>query len=338
MPERAAAGPDQLVDVVVVGGGPAGLAAASWLARYRRSVLVVDSGEHRSDRVEASHGYLGRDPQRPRDLLAAGREEVLAYPTARIVAACVAAVERRDAVAGEPAFVVLLDGGRRVLAHRVVLACGVGDVLPTVAGIAEHYGASAFHCPACDGYEARDQDVVVIGWGDQLTGFAAQLLGWARSVTIVTAGHRFVPGNGAARDARRSDAVRALRGLGVEVVEDDVTELVGRRGALESVRLASGRTLGCALVFFSVAHVPRTELAVGLGCALDDDGYVAVNDCHETTVRGVYAAGDLVPGLQLVAVAAATGVVAGVACAQSLFGERTAAPSPEPAPEVPLAD
>jgi thioredoxin reductase len=303
------------VDAVVIGGGPAGLAAALWLGRYRRSVVVMDSGDYRSAKVEASHGYLGRDPQRPLDLLEDARREVLAYPTASIERASV-----RDVTAEKGRFRV----GEH-LAHRLVLATGVKDAFPDVAGFEEHYGASVFHCPACDGYEARDQDVVVLGWDARLVGFSATLLNWARSVTVVTAGHRFT-----GDETERGQ----LSELGIELVEDTAVSFTGTRHDLRSVCLGSGRELPTSLVFFSVAHQPRTALALGLGCELDDDGYVVINECGETSVKGVYAAGDLVPGLQLVQVAAATGVVAGVAAAQSLFGTPGAPTSPEPAPVV----
>lgn len=300
------------VDAVVVGGGPAGLSAALWLARYRRSVVVLDSGRYRSAAVEASHGYLGRDPQRPLDLLARGREELLAYPTASVVPG-----EAREVEAVDGRFVV-----GDLSARRLVLACGVQDAFPEVEGFAEHYGASVFHCPACDGYEARDRDVVTLGWDPHLVGFAGTLLNWARSVTVVTAGHRF----------RGDDACRrTLDELGIELVEDVAAAFVGGRHDLRAVRLGSGREVPASLAFFSVAHQPRVDLARSLGCRLDDEGYVAVDASGQTSVPGVYAAGDLTPGLQLVSVASASGVVAGVAAAQSLFGERGSR-SPDPAP------
>ena len=307
------------VDAVVVGGGPSGLAAALWLGRYRRSVVVVDSQEYRSAAVERSHGYLGRDPQTPVELLARGREELLAYPTASIRRTSVTSVGRRP----DGLFDVRLADGALV-AHRVVLATGVRDVFPSVRGFDEHYGASVFHCPACDGYEARDRDVVALGWDAHLVGFASTLLNWARSVTVVTNGRRFA-GDEACRDT--------LHGNGIELVEQDAAELVGSRGDLEAVLLASGRRLPASLVFFSLAHVPQVDLATGLGCALDDEGYVVVERDGRTTVEGVYAAGDLTPGLQLVQVAAASGTVAGVGAAQSFFGSSGAPTSPEPAPD-----
>ena len=312
------------VDAVVVGGGPAGLAAGLWLGRYRRSVVVVDSQEYRSKAVEHSHGYLGRDPQTPVELLERGREELHAYPTACVRPGRVTAIERR----ADGLFDVALEDGALV-AHRVVLAAGVRDVFPDIRNFDEHYGASVFHCPACDGYEARDRDVVAIGWDRHLVGFASTLLNWARSVTVVTDGHRF-PDDEACRST--------LDENDIELVEQGAVEFVGRRGALESVLLSDGRCLPASLVFFSLAHQPQVSLATSLGCALDDDGYVVVNREGETNVPGVYAAGDLVPGLQLVQVAAASGAVAGVGAAQSFFGATGAPTSPEPGPEPRVPD
>ncbi len=305
------------VDAVVIGGGPAGLAAASWLGRYRRSVVVLDSTEYRSGMVERSHGYLGRDPQKPIDLIERGREEVLAYPTAQIrLGVRVDSITRADDG--------LFEVGSDLLAHRLVLACGVRDALPAVEGMDEHYGASVFHCPACDGYEARDRDVVALGWDPHLVGFSSTLLNWARSVTVVTNGVEF---------RGDEDCRVVLSENGTELVEQDAVRFVGERGALEGIELGDGRVVPTSLVFFSIAHRPRTELAELLGCTIDDEGYVEVDGEGQTSVEGVYAAGDLTPGLQLVQTATATGAVAGVGAAQSFFGKQGAPTSPPPAPD-----
>ena len=129
------------------------------------------------------------------------------------------------------------------------------------------------------------------------------------------------------------DSRRRLDQHGIELVENTATALVGPRGALEGVRLGSGRLVPASLLFFSLAHRPRTRLAEALGCRLDKDGYVASNDCGQTSVPHVYACGDLVPGLQLTAVAAAKGVVEGVGAARSMFGQRGASTSPAAAPD-----
>jgi thioredoxin reductase len=312
-----------LHDAVVVGGGPAGLAAATWLARFRRDVVVVDGGDYRAARVEHSHGYLGRDPQSPLDLIQTARAQLAGYRTATYMSDRVIA-GRRDPADGS--FHLECASGSTLQALRVVLATGVADTCPELAGFDEHYGASAFHCPACDGYDAEGRDVVAYGWDERLVGFATSLLNWARSVTVLTSGHRFAGDQACLDVLRRHD---------VEVIETPAKALVGRRGELRGIELEDGRCVPTSLFFFSVAHQPRTDLAEALGCGIDDDGYVVVDANGATTVEHVFAAGDLTPGLQLVQVAAAQGTAAGVAAALSLQGEPGSPLSPPPAPDAP---
>lgn len=307
-----------LYDAVVVGGGPAGLAAATWLARYRRRTLLVDAGEHRNRWVELSHGYLTRDPAAPRDLLKAASEQLAAYPYATQVAGRVTAA-RRDG----DRFVLTVDGAEQT-ALRVVLATGVEDAFPEVEGFFDHYGTSVFHCPSCDGYEAQGRNVVVLGWTEYVAAFAVTLLDWAASVVVVTDGRTF-PG---------SDDDRArLESYGVRVVEDVAERFLGERGALRGVELRDLGCVPCELAFFSVAHKPRTALAEQLGVGVTGDGCLDVDDECATNVPGVWACGDVTPGMQLIQVAAAKGTIAGINAAQSLRGERGAPASPEPAPD-----
>jgi thioredoxin reductase len=308
-------------DAVVVGGGPAGLAAATWLARYRRDVVLIDAGEPRAHAVEWSHGYLGADPQRPMELLARAREQLLGYPTASHLEGKVAAARH-----GDGHLVLTLDDGREIATLRVVLATGVVDAFPDLDGFFEHYGASAFHCPACDGFDAEDKDVVAYGWDERLVGFATSLLNWARSVTVLTGGRRF-DGDDACVDV--------LTGHGVEMVESPAVRMLGSRGDLTGIELADGRVVPAEVLFFSVDHAPRTDLARQLGCDIDDEGYVAVDGNGRTSVDSVYAAGDATPGLQLVQVAAAQGTAAGIAAARSLHGTDGSPLSPRPAPDAP---
>jgi thioredoxin reductase len=290
-------------DAVVIGGGPAGLAAATWLARYRRTVTVLDSSEYRNRWTEHVHGYLGHDPVPPDDLLRRARSALERSPHVELVAARAESVGRQ-----ESAFVVGTADGR-LEARRIVLATGVVDEFPDIPGFFEHYGADVLHCPACDGYEARDRDVVAIGWDEHVVGFALGLLEWARRVTVVTEGKRF--------DADDTHRER-LANSGIGIVEEPVRGFVGTRGALEGLSLESGDVVECDFAFFSIAHHPRTELAEQLGCALTEEGYIRTDRSGATTVPGVYAAGDVTPGEQLVQVAAAQGTIAGIACARSL--------------------
>jgi len=159
-----------------------------------------------------------------------------------------ATAARRDA---DGHFVVTVDGEEHV-GLRLILAMGVADEFPEVDGFFEHYGTSVFHCATCDGYEAQDRSVAVLGWGEQVVAFALSLLNWAGNLTIVTEGR---PLDGDDRDRE------VLAQHGIDLVEDDAVEFIGGRGALEGVRLAGGAVLDVDLAFFSIAHQPRLDLA-----------------------------------------------------------------------------
>lgn len=174
-----------LYDVAVIGGGPAGLSAATWLARYRCHVVVLDSGEYRNRFVQRAHGYLGSDPTDPEELLRRARKDLGQYPNGKLIKGRALSVRKR----GGGRFVVDTEYGN-VEARRVVLATGTRDEFPEVAGFFEHYGADVFHCPACDGYEAQGREVVVLGWSKDTAAFAVKLLNWAKGVTLVTEGRR----------------------------------------------------------------------------------------------------------------------------------------------------
>jgi thioredoxin reductase len=300
--------PGEMYDVVVVGGGPAGLSAATWLARYRRSVLVIDSHEYRNRWTAQSHGYLGSDPADPMALLATARAQLSRYPSV-VLCDGAATTARRD----EQGRFVVGVGNEEFVALRMILATGVVDQFPEVTGFFDYYGVSVFHCPTCDGYEAKDRTVVVFGWSESVTGFALELLDWARRITILTQGRRFEGDEGDRQ---------VLADHGIALIEDDAVELVGQPGRLQAVRLRGGASIDADLGFFSIAHHARVHLAEQLGCELTQDGCLLVDKDGQTTIEGLYAAGDITPGIQLVSVAVGKGTTAGVACAISLQGQR----------------
>ncbi|GAA1672719.1 pyridine nucleotide-disulfide oxidoreductase [Citricoccus zhacaiensis] len=306
-----------ILDALVVGGGPAGLSAATWLGRYRRSTLVVDAGHQRNLSAVRAHGLLGRDPTTPQELLGEARAGLEQYSHVSLWQGTVSTLRQID----DGLFRAVVDG-TEVFAHRVVLATGVRDQVPEIAGFHDHYGTDVHHCPACDGYTARDQVVIILGTGEQLPAFAAELLDWAAGVRIITD-----------TSGRFDDDQRAvLDGQGIEVVDGAAEALVGAPGALLGVRLAGGELVEGDRVFFSYAHHAANGLAEQLGCQLDHEGRIAVNDFQLSSVDGVYAAGDITAGLQLVPIAIGKGTAAGVACATSLRGHSTSSAAPTPAP------
>lgn len=306
-------------DAVVIGGGPAGLAAALWLGRYRRRTLVIDAGDMRNRFAHASHGYLGSDGWEPEQIRDAARADVERYDSVRRLETNVQAVSRTG-----DGFLVATDEGDFVT-RRLLFANGVKDVTPDIPGFMELYGQHIFHCSCCDGYESSDQDVLAIGWGEHAAGFALDLLEWGARVTLVTNGQEF--------EGDRSCEV-ALQRHEIEVVEERVTGFTVDADRMTGATVESGRHIAATRAFFSIKHEPRNKLAVSLGCKVDEMGYVEVGPHGETSVDDVYAAGDLTPGEQLVQTAAAEGAVAGIACAMSLRGASAAAPDvPDPGPD-----
>jgi thioredoxin reductase len=270
--------------------------------------------------VDESHGYLGSDGIGPSELVQRARADLARYPEVTVRSDC-------EVFAGRAAgdgFVLELADGSEVAGLRVIIATGVRDVFPEIENFFAHYGASVFHCPTCDGYEARDKDIVVFGWSENVVGFALGLLDWARSITVVTDGREFEG------EAHHREVLGRHR---IALIEDDATSFVGERGELRAVRLQHSGEIPCQLAFFSIAHQPASGLALQLGCATTEGGCVQVDDNAETTTPGVYAAGDLTPGMQLIQVAAAKGAIAGVSAAQSLRGELGSRTSPTPAPD-----
>lgn len=305
-------------DAVVVGGGPAGLSAGLWLGRYRRKTLIVDAGRQRNLTSHALHGYATRDGVRPEDFLEALRAEVRRYPTVEVVRDLVLEVARQS-----DSFGISMQGDS-VTSSRLVLTTGVQDTPPDIPGFDLHYGRAIFHCSCCDGYESRDQDVLAIGWGEHVAGFALDLLDWGARVILVTNGETF---------EGDEDHRSTLAEHGIEIIEEKVEEILSEGETMRGVRLASGTVLPAARAFFSIAHRPRASLGRALGCSIDELGYLSVDEHGLTSIQDVYAAGDVTPGEQLVQTAASSGAVAGIACAMSLRGTITAPGAPEPGPD-----
>lgn len=307
------------VDALIVGGGPAGLSAATWLGRYQRLTLVVDAGEHRNRFTDRIHGLLGRDPISPQDLLTQARAGLAQYKQVRIHEGTVTSVDRTE----NGRFRATVNG-TLVVAERVVLATGVRDQLPAITCIQEHYGTDVFHCPACDGHEFHGRNVIVLGAGDHVPAYAAELFEWADTVCIVTDTDE--PAFG---EIQRATLARH----GIRVIDGVSQALIGEPGSLEGLRLRDGTTVEADAVFFSYAHHPTNDLARHLGCELDDAGLIVVDRDQRTSIDGLYAVGDITPGVQLVPVAMSQGVIAAVACATSLREARSTH-GPTPAPPV----
>lgn len=295
-----------IFDAVVVGGSFAGTSAAMQLVRGRRSVLIVDGGQPRNRFAAHSHGFPAQDGQPPRAIIAAARDQVLAYPTAHLAEA-----QATDAKQDGRHFVIGLDDGRTVRGRRVILATGVRDELPDIDGLQARWGASVFHCPYCHGYEVADQRLGVIANHPMSAHQAILIADWG-PVTYFTQG-LFEPDAG---------DLALMEARGVAIIRTPVTECVGQGVALEGVRLADGRLAALDALFTAPKTRMSSGLAEALGCAFDDGPMgplIRTDAMKETTIAGVFAAGDAAAAMSNATLAAAAGVMAGVAAHRSLI-------------------
>ncbi len=290
-------------DVVVIGGGPAGLAAALWLARYRLRTRIYDAENPRNAPTWAVHGYLGVPDPPPDELRRIGREQAT-IAGAEFVSSTVHAVD------GEiDAFEVRLDDGSSVSAKRVLFATGLRDIIPEIPGLLDFYGKGIWHCPDCDGPGVADLRVGVIGWGRSIAAFCMQMLTWTDRLTVLTHGHE--------PDLPRRSR-EALRHHAIPVEVEPVTRIVGET-LVEGVEFESGRFEPMDALFFHIAYGPGCSIPAGLGCEADEEGTLIVNRNYETSVPGIYAAGDITHGSKLAIRAAADGTRAAIGIYRSLL-------------------
>ncbi|HMI57535.1 MAG TPA: NAD(P)/FAD-dependent oxidoreductase [Gemmatimonadaceae bacterium] len=292
-------------DVAIVGGGPAGLTAAMWLGRYMRRVVLVDSGDPRNWQTRGINGYLGLPAVTPVELRGAGRDEARRWG-AELIDGCVESITRVSA----EHFQLTLESGDILESRRTLLAFGVKDIWPDIPGLERIYGATAYHCPDCDGHETRGKKTVVVGVGRKAVGLALALATWTRELVICTNG----------QDPELTEPLLAqLDTLNIPVLTTRVTCALHKDRALQALELENGMSLDCERLFFSIGRYAADDLAQRLGCERNEEGCVTIDEHHHTSVANVYAAGDLVPGTQIALAAAAGGAIAAIAIHHSLL-------------------
>ncbi|HJP85608.1 MAG TPA: NAD(P)/FAD-dependent oxidoreductase [Gemmatimonadaceae bacterium] len=294
-------------DVAVVGGGPAGLSAALWLARYLHKVVVIDSGDPRNWETRGINGYLGHQGIRSPELRRIGRLEGEKYG-AQFVSGI---VETATNETGE-LFAICLRDGKTIEARRILLAIGIRDVWPDIPGLDQCYGETAHVCPDCDGYETRGKKTVVIGIGRKAVGMALALTTWTKEIVICT--------NGEAPDMNQ-ELLNVLKPLNIPVLDSPITCVLSQNKEIRGVELKGGMSLDCERLYFAIGQYPSDDLGTQLGCDRDKIGRVVIDERNHTSVKNVFAAGDVAGGPQLAIAAAASGAIAAVAIHASLIPE-----------------
>ena len=295
-------------DVIIIGGSFAGLSAAMYIARGRRSVCVIDTGAPRNRFAQQSHGFFAQDGSEPGLMLVTARRQVAAYPTVSFIEGKAIKVEK--ALHG---FSVTLAAGEVLESARIVLAFGISDELPSIPGLAERWGKSVLHCPYCHGFEFRGRPLGVLNVSPRSAHQAALIAEWGPTTLYLHEGPE-----------PDQESLAMLRRRGVVVEPVPVRALRGEGFELSAVELTDGRMSPANALYLGPRTRLNSDIAHQLGCELEEGTFGAVirTDAQKmTTVPGVYAAGDITRSMHNVTWASADGVTAGTAVHQSLvFG------------------
>ncbi|MBE9917063.1 NAD(P)/FAD-dependent oxidoreductase [Paenibacillus donghaensis] len=286
------------VDVAIIGGGPAGLSAGLMLGRARKQTIVIDEGRPRNAVTREAHGFLTRDGISPSEFRRIAKEQLRAYPSVSQAEDTVVSISGEDGY-----FLLETATGMKIASKKLLFAVGMKDRKLGIPGLAEVYGKSAFVCPYCDGWELRDEPLVVISRGAALMHFAPLLSGWTKRFVVCTNGPDELS------EAERDE----LRDHHIPLFDAPIRAIVSREGMVNHVALEDGTEIPCTGIFFKSELVPGTDLPQSLGCRISDSGVIAVDEFGKSSVPGVYAAGDASSLMHQSIAAAASGAVAAAA-------------------------
>lgn len=288
----------QLLDAAIIGGGPAGLSAALMLGRARKQVAVFDEGRPRNAVTRETHGFLTRDGVSPGEFRRMAKEQLSEYPSVLLMEDTVMSVAGADGH-----FQLKTAQGNTFASRKLLFAVGMKDRPLDVPGLAEVYGKSAFVCPYCDGWELRDEPLVIINKGDELMHFAPILSGWTKRFVVCTNGPDELT------DAEREE----LRRHQVPLFDSPIRSIDSSGGMVRQVVLEDGTAVPCTGIFFKPELVTGSDLPRAIGCNVSETGTVLVDDLGKTNVPGVYSAGDVASQRYQAIAAASMGALAAAA-------------------------
>ncbi|MEO2213423.1 NAD(P)/FAD-dependent oxidoreductase [Paenibacillus polymyxa] len=303
---------NQLLDVLIIGGGPAGLNAALVLGRARKNVVVIDDETPRNWVTRETHGFVTRDGASPREFRKAAKEQIAAYPSVQFASDTATAITGSD---GD--FVVKTTQGASYHTKKILFAVGKKDLPLDINGLTEVYGKSAFVCPYCDGWELRDQSLVIIVSGDKALHMAKVISGWTERYTICTNGS----------DSLTDEQREELKQHHVTVFDAPIQSINSEEGMVQQVVLNDGTAIPCTGVFFQPKLFTGSELPKAIGCEITESGTVIVDASGKTSVAGVYSAGDAASEMYQAITAASLGALSAVSINNELNFEKWDEPS-----------
>ena len=295
--------PNDIQDVIIIGGSYSGLAAAMALGRSLRNVLIIDSGLPCNRQTPYSHNFLTQDGTAPKTIADLARKQVLQYPTIQFYEGVVV-----DATRTSLGYEVVTGEGKKFMSRKLLFATGIKDILPDIPGLAECWGISVLHCPFCHGYEVRQQPTGLLANGEAGFEMAGLLSNWTKELTVYT--------NGKADFTEEQFSKMASHSIRIE--EREMGQLSHTSGQLNRIVFKDGHSTTLSALYVRTAFVQHCSLPEKLGCELTAEGYVQINTMQQTTIPDIYASGDNTTRMRTVANAVAAGTMAGISIVKAL--------------------
>lgn len=293
-------------DAIIIGGSYSGLAAAMSLGRSLRKVLVIDSGKPCNRQTPYSHNFITHDGSTPHAIAVVAKQQVLKYPTVNFYDGLATA-----AVKTPTGFEVTTAAGDVFTAKKLLFTTGIFDQTPTIPGFADCWGITVLHCPYCHGYEIKDKIIGLFANGDLAFEFCKTHSNWSKNLVVFTNG----------KSTLSQGQVNKLAGKNIEIIEQEINQIVHADGAIKYIVLADGSIKNIDALYAKVDFKQHCELPQQMGCGLNEHGYLAVDECHQTSVPGVFAAGDNTTMFRSVAAAVGSGNKAGIFINKNLIEE-----------------
>lgn len=294
-------------DVVIIGGSYSGLSAAMALGRFLRRVLIIDSGQPCNRQTPHSHNFITQDGEKPGVIAEKARSQVMSYPTVQLLDDLAVHGERSDG-----GFAITTQSGQVFKAKKLIVATGIKDVMPNIAGFEACWGISVIHCPYCHGYEFKDRPTGIMGNGDRAFHLASLVNNLTDSLTILTSGKM-------AFDAEQQ---LKLKKNNIPIVADEIVQIEHEGGHIKNVVFANGDQVAFDAVYAVVPFVQQSHIPVDLGCQLTEQGYISIDVFQKTTVEGLYACGDNSSMMRSVANAVYAGNLTGAMVNKELTDEQ----------------
>lgn len=301
----------EIYDVLIVGGGPAGLNAALILARCRRRILVFDTANPRNKKSKALHGFLTRDGMNPNDFLQAGRKELQTYNIE------IYNEEVVQAAVEDTLFKITTKNGDSYISKKLLLATGILDILPDIEGMSDYFGTSIFHCPYCDGWEMRDKALAVYGKEKRGYELSLSLKTWSNNVVLLTDGDVYF----------NEEEQATLQANGIRIYMEKVNRVEGNNEQVERVIFTNNEVLFLEGIFICNGYYQHSGLGYQLNLHFSEKKVIVTDQNQETTIPGLFVAGDADKDMHFIIIAAAEGAKAGTRINMELQKEERQQPA-----------